>query len=68
MTVTDSLGDDEMYTASYPNAVRTARALQETPDPMNLTATVEQRFKSFGPTGAMGMGTMGTLGSFSEYS
>ena len=39
------------------------RALQETPEPNDLVATVEERFMSFGPvTGTMG--TMGTLGSF----
>ena len=58
MMVTDSVGDAAMHTASYTNAVRTMRALQETADPMNLTATVEERFMSFGPE------TMGTLGSF----
>ena len=58
ITVTDSVGDDAMYTASYPNAVRTARALQEMADPLDLEATVEQRFQSFGAA------TMGTVGSF----
>ena len=58
MMVTDSVGDDEEHTASYSSAVRTMRALQETPMPMNLVATVEERFMSFG-----GM-PMGTLGSF----
>ena len=47
-----------MYTEGYPNAVRTMRALQETPTATNLVATVETRFKSFGTE------TMGTLGSF----
>ena len=61
MTVTDTLGP-EMYTASYLNAVRTARALDEAATPMDLEATVEARFKMFStPTGTA---TMGTLGSF----
>ena len=59
MMVTDSVGDAAEHTASYTNAVRTMRALRETPMPMNLTATVEQRFQSFAPET-----TMGTLGSF----
>ena len=58
ITVTDSVGDDAEYTAKYDSAVRTARALQETAMPMDLEATVEQRFKSFGGE------TMGMLGSF----
>ena len=58
MTVTDSVGDDEEHTASYANAVRTARALQEDAEPLNLTATVEDRFEMFGTE------TMGSLGSF----
>ena len=58
MTVTDSVGDGAEHTASYTNAVRTMRALQETAEPMDLEATVDERFKSFG------MATMGTLGSF----
>ena len=57
MTVTDSLGP-EKYTASYPNAVRTTRGLKEDATPLNLTATVDERFKSFGSE------TTGTLGSF----
>ena len=36
MMVTDSVGDDAEHTASYTNAVRTARALQETPMPNEL--------------------------------
>ena len=56
---TDSVGDGAEHSASYTNAVRTMRALQETAMPMNLEATVDERFKSFGP-----MGTKGTLGSF----
>ena len=63
MTVTDSLGDGAEHTESYTNAVRTDRALQEIAMPLNLQATVEQRFKSFGPIEGT-MGTMGTLGSF----
>ena len=63
MTVTDSVGDDEEYTASYTNAVRTTRALQETPMPVNLVATVEERFKSFRAADGTAT-TMGTLGSF----
>ena len=63
MTVTDSLGDGAESTASYTNAVRTMRALQETPDPKNLLATVEERFMSFGPVSGT-VGTIGTLGSF----
>ena len=59
MMVTDSVGDGAEHAASYTNAVRTMRALQETAEPMDLEATVDERFKSFGP-----MGTMGTLGSF----
>ena len=58
ITVTDSVGDDAEYTAKYDSAVRTSRALQEMPMPMDLEATVEQRFQMFGAT------TMGTLGSF----
>ena len=58
MMVTDSVGDAAEHSASYSSAVRTMRALQETPTPMNLVATVEERFMSFG-----GM-LMGTLGSF----
>ena len=58
MTVTDSLGDDAMHTAKYDGAVRTRRALQETAMPMDLQATVEQRFQSFGGE------TTGMLGSF----
>ena len=63
MTVTDSVGDDAMHTEKYDGAVRTARALQEIPMPMDLEATVEQRFMSFGPVSET-MGTTGTLGSF----
>ena len=63
MTVTDSVGDAEEHTASYTNAVRTMRALDENAMPMNLVATVEERFKMF--RGADGTPTtMGTLGSF----
>ena len=58
MTVTDSVGDDAMHTAKFDGAVRTARALDETAMPMDLQATVEQRFQSFGTA------TMGTVGSF----
>ena len=58
ITVTDSVGDDAEYTAKYDSAVRTSRALQEMPMPMDLEATVEQRFQMFGTE------TMGTLGSF----
>ena len=58
MTVTDSLGDNAMHTEKYDGAVRTSRALQEMPMPMDLEATVEQRFMSFGDA------TMGPLGSF----
>ena len=58
ITVTDSVGDDAEYTASYTNAVRTMRALQEDAMPMDLEATVEQRFMSFGGE------SMGTVGSF----
>ena len=58
MTVTDTLGP-EMHAASYSNAVRTMRALDPTAMANDLTATVEERFKSFGP-----MGTEDTLGSF----
>ena len=58
MAVTDSVGDALTHTASYTNAVRTMRALQETADPMNLQATVDERFKSFGGV------FMGTLGKF----
>ena len=59
ITVTDSVGDDAMHTAKYDGAVRTTRALQEIAMPMDLEATVEERFQSFGPEG-----TTGTLGSF----
>ena len=58
MTVTDSLGDNAMHTEKYDGAVRTTRALEEDPMPMDLQATVEQRFMSFGDA------TMGPLGSF----
>ena len=58
MMVTDSVGDAAEHTASYTNAVRTMRALTETADPMNLVATVEERFMSFAGV------AMGTLGSF----
>ena len=58
MMVTDSVGDAAEHAATYTNAVRTARALDEKADPMNLTATVEERFMSFGTE------TTGTLGSF----
>ena len=58
MTVTDSVGDGAEHTASYTSAVRTMRALDEAATPMDLEATVEERFKSFGGD------TMGTLGSF----
>ena len=59
MTVTDSLGDGLMHMSSYSNAVLTKRALDEMPMPaMDLVATVEQRFQSFGGE------TKGTLGSF----
>ena len=51
MMVTDSVGDAAEHTASYTNAVRTMRALTETADPMNLVATVEERFMSFGGDG-----------------
>ena len=61
MRVTDSVGDDAENIEAYTNAVRTMRALQETPTPLNLVATVEERFKSFGPAPAR---IMGTLGSF----
>ena len=65
MTVTDSLGDAEMYTESYPSAVLTKRALTEKPMPMNLVATVETRFKSFRSTTPNGPPAVrGTLGSF----
>ena len=57
------MGDAAEHTASYTNAVRTMRALQETPEPNDLVATVEERFKSFGPITDT-MGTTGTLGSF----
>ena len=57
MTVTDTLGPDKVI-LKYNGAIRNTRALIEIADPKYLTATVEQRFKSFG-----GM-TMGTLGSF----
>ena len=62
MTVTDSLGDDAMHTEKYDSAVRTARALQENADPMDLEATVEQRFQSFGDesTGMLGSFIVGT--------
>ena len=62
MTVTDSLGDDAMHTAKYDGAVRTMRALQETPMPMDLVATVEERFQMFRT--ATGTAAIGTLGSF----
>ena len=58
MRVTDSVGDGAEHTEGYTNAVRTMRALQETPTATNLVATVETRFKSFGTE------TMGALGSF----
>ena len=45
-------------TASYTSAVRTMRALDPVATPMDLEATVEERFKSFGTE------TTGTLGSF----
>ena len=64
MTVTDSVGDAEEHTASYANAVRTMRALDEKPVATNLVATVETRFKSFRPVPGTATATMGTLGSF----
>ena len=64
MTVTDSLGP-EMNAASYPNAVRTMRALDPIAMANDLTATVEERFKMFLATApATGTTTTGTLGSF----
>ena len=58
MTVTDGLGDDALYTKKYDGAVRTAKALMETPDAMNLGATVAHRFMSFN---GVAMGTLGTF-------
>ena len=62
ITVTDSVGDGAVYTESYPNAVRTMRALGEKPMASNLVATVEERFQMFKT--ATGTTAMGTLGSF----
>ena len=69
MTVTDSLGDGLMHMSSYPNAVRTMRALQETAMPLNLEATVEQRFQSFGTGDDNNKGTLGSfmVGVKTEY-
>ena len=59
MMVTDSVGDDEENAATYTNAVLTKRALEEMSTPgMDLVATVDHRFQSFGGE------TMGTLGKF----
>ena len=58
MTVTDSLGDDALYTENFDGAVRTEKALMEIPMPMDLGATVQHRFMSFNGL------AMGTVGSF----